>query len=332
MLSVGGENHADVVIGELAEIGYRTGYALLNAVWYGVPQFRERLFFIGIRDDLGRDPSAPATTHSIELPDGYARPLRSVTPLIPFGDLWDRLKGQLPVRSSALEQPAVTVEDSLADLPWLDTHLSGESLPRGDFRQQMPYRSHPATQYARLMRSWPGLPTSHGVVDHAVRRTPRDYETFRRMRPGDRYPEALAIAHAIHAEEVGRLKAAGKAPSPGSPEWEELKEKLVPPYDDTEFPDKWRKLVPDRPSWTVPAHLAKDSYSHIHYDSDQARMISVREAARLQSFPDAFTFAGNMGDCFRQIGNAVPPLLALAVSKSVRMTLDESYGAYVDRD
>ena len=51
------------------------------------------------------------------------------------------------------------------------------------------------------------------------------------------------------------------------------------------------------------AHLGKDSYSHIHYDSDQARTISVREAARLQSFPDGFSFCGTMNPAFRQIGN-----------------------------
>jgi len=67
--------------------------------------------------------------------------------------------------------------------------------------------------------------------------------------------------------------------------------------------------------------LAKDSYSHIHYDDEQGRMISVREAARLQSFPDAFRFAGNMGDCFRQIGNAVPPLLAAALADHVAADL-----------
>ena len=61
------------------------------------------------------------------------------------------------------------------------------------------------------------------------------------------------------------------------------------------------------------AHIGKDTYSHIHYDSSQARTISVREAARLQSFPDGFRFAGTMNPAFRQIGNAVPPLLANAV-------------------
>ena len=65
------------------------------------------------------------------------------------------------------------------------------------------------------------------------------------------------------------------------------------------------------------AHLGKDSYSHIHYDSDQARTISVREAARLQSFPDGFRFCGTMNPAFRQIGNAVPPLLARAIATTM---------------
>lgn len=134
------------------------------------------------------------------------------------------------------------------------------------------------------------------------------------MSPGDRFPEAIVIARAIRDEELARLRASGQAPDPGTREWVELDTRFVPPYDEHDFSDKWRKLIADRPSWTVPAHLAKDSYSHIHYDSEQARMISIREAARLQSFPDTFLFSGNMGDCFRQIGNAVPPLLSWAIA------------------
>jgi DNA (cytosine-5)-methyltransferase 1 len=144
------------------------------------------------------------------------------------------------------------------------------------------------------------------------------------MRHGDRFPEAIALARAIRDEELTRLQKNGNAPDPGTQEWDEFEARFVPPYDEHDFPDKWRKLMPDRPSWTVPAHLAKDSYSHIHYDGTQARMISIREAARLQSFPDAFLFAGNMGDCFRQIGNAVPPLLAWAVAASVMSLLGHS--------
>src|SRR5205085_12012744 len=87
------------------------------------------------------------------------------------------------------------------------------------------------------------------------------------------------------------------------------------PYDPTKFPNKWWKLYADRPVRTLMAHLGKDSYSHIHFDSEQARPITVREAARLQSFPDGFVFKGSMNPAFRQIGNAVPPLMAYALAQ-----------------
>jgi DNA (cytosine-5)-methyltransferase 1 len=327
MLTVGGVNYADIVCSELAATGYHTGYALLNAVWYGTPQLRERLFFIGFREDLGVRPAAPPTTHFADLPEGYSRATREIPTRLPFGGDWDRDMGQLAVPSSPREAAAVTVREALNDLPALTDHLTTAGRPRGDFRRQLRYLSAPLSWYATLMRNWPNLTAPSGVEDHVVRRTPRDYETFRRLKPGDRFPEALAIARAIRDEELARLQAVGDAPDPGTQEWEEFEARFVPPYDEHDFPDKWRKLIPERPSWTVPAHLAKDSYSHIHYDAAQARMISIREAARLQSFPDAFLFTGNMGDCFRQIGNAVPPLLAWAIAESLLRPLGPEFTA-----
>ena len=72
------------------------------------------------------------------------------------------------------------------------------------------------------------------------------------------------------------------------------------------------------------AHLGRDCYSHIHYDSAQARTISVREAARLQSFPDGFVFCGTMNPAFRQIGNAVPPLMAYVMAGMISESLLEA--------
>jgi DNA (cytosine-5)-methyltransferase 1 len=312
MLSVGGVNVAADVGAELATIGYRVGYAVLNAVWYGVPQFRERLFFIGIREDIERRPTMPLATHRADLPSGYLRPSAKDEVLLPIFASW------LAVDLGVAILPATIVSEALDDLPVLTDHLS-ENARRlsGDFRRPLPYRGPAHSPYASLMRNWPGFPSPATVSDHVVRRTRRDYETFRRMRPGDRYPQAIAIARQRLTEEIVRQRAAGNVIEPGSTEEEQLIRLFLPPYPEDMFVDKWRKLLPDQPSWTVPAHLSKDTYSHIHHDSEQARMISPREAARLQSFPDAFTFAGNMGDCFRQIGNAVPPLLAWAIAATV---------------
>lgn len=80
---------------------------------------------------------------------------------------------------------------------------------------------------------------------------------------------------------------------------------------------RYHVLEPDLPSTTIIAHLYKDGNRFIHYDSKQSRTITVREAARLQSFDDDFDFVGSQGNAYQMIGNAVPPKLAKAVGLAV---------------
>jgi DNA (cytosine-5)-methyltransferase 1 len=150
------------------------------------------------------------------------------------------------------------------------------------------------------------------------------------MAPGDQYPEALQHANDLFAEHLRTLEAVGAAPIAGTEAFLTLRAQFVPPYDPNKFPNKWRKMEADQPARTLMAHLGKDTYSHIHYDSSQARTISVREAARLQSFPDGFVFTGAMNAAFRQIGNAVPPLLAAAVAATMRQTLDRAIAGLLE--
>jgi DNA (cytosine-5)-methyltransferase 1 len=92
-------------------------------------------------------------------------------------------------------------------------------------------------------------------------------------------------------------------------------------YRDDIFRDKYWKLYRDRPSWTIEAHIGKDTYRHIYPSREGGpeppRTISVREAARLQSFPDRFRFLGPFTRQFYQVGNAVPPLLARALAEAI---------------
>jgi DNA (cytosine-5)-methyltransferase 1 len=67
----------------------------------------------------------------------------------------------------------------------------------------------------------------------------------------------------------------------------------------------------------IPAHLYKDGLRHIHPDSNQARTITVREAARLQTFPDDYVFVGSQMDQYKMIGNAVPPAMSKIIAEAV---------------
>lgn len=86
---------------------------------------------------------------------------------------------------------------------------------------------------------------------------------------------------------------------------------------------RYHVLEPDLPSTTIIAHLYKDGNRFIHYDSKQSRSITVREAARLQSFDDDFNFVGSQGNAYQMIGNAVPPKLAKAIAYAVADLLEE---------
>jgi DNA (cytosine-5)-methyltransferase 1 len=91
------------------------------------------------------------------------------------------------------------------------------------------------------------------------------------------------------------------------------------------FNDKYKRLDENGPSRTITAHIAKDGYWYIH--PRQGRTLTVREAARLQTFPDRFRFAGPPSAAFRQIGNAVPPAMAERLAQAIRTSLASQQSA-----
>lgn len=327
MLNHGGHNLAAEIGEILAGRGYVVRYTLLNAAFYGVPQMRERMILIAIREELADDVDFPTPTHWIDLPSGYQGSRAVALKLATGGDLLSVVTGPsaykpAPIADDSLPN-AITTEQAISDLPEI---LARELLATGDLRRgtrrldvMLPYGGHNRQHdYVKAMRRWPGFEGIAHVRDHVIRYLPRDYRIFAGLQPGDQYPQAHLYALSLFEAELRRLEREGQRPAENSDAWDALKAAYVPPYDAGKFPNKWRKMEAGTPARTLLAHLGKDGYSHIHYDSRQARPISVREAARLQSFPDGFRFAGTMNPAFRQIGNAVPPLLARAVARTLR--------------
>ncbi|HSZ03881.1 MAG TPA: DNA (cytosine-5-)-methyltransferase [Solirubrobacteraceae bacterium] len=164
-------------------------------------------------------------------------------------------------------------------------------IPRAQRCERLPYDVRRQTSdYQRLMRQ--DLPTEdHDVVlEHICRDVrPDDMEAFRLLGEGQTYIDL-----------PDRLRR----------------------YRSDVFTDKYKRLSWSELCRTITAHIAKDGYWYIH--PDQHRTLSLREAARVQSFPDNFRFAGTQSHRYRQVGNAVPVLLGEAIGRSVKTTLEQS--------
>ena len=314
ILHYGGHNVVEEMVETLDDMGYEARYSLINSAFHGVPQLRDRVFLLAYRRELRIRPTFPRATHHMKLPSGYLG-IRAV--VLRYVDL---LSGagyvQADLGNESLPGP-VTAQEAIEDLP----PILGSSVKRGARRfgedTWVPYhKTKEISAYAATMRQWPGFVSDGGVVDHVIRYLPRDGTIFRAMPEGAEYPEAHRVATLLFEEEARR-----RGLTPQIKAWRELEREMVPPYPVNTFPNRWWKLRRDYPVRTLMAHIGKDTYSHIHYDAAQARTISVREAARLQSFPDGFRFEGAMNSAFRQIGNAVPPLMAFALAEVMRDAL-----------
>ena len=237
---------------KVEKLGTRLGYDVnvwdLVASDFGVPQFRKRIFFIGVIK--GTSVSEPKPTHH---PDG-----------------------------TQLGPRYVSVGDALLDLPIL-TADDGANVMNYDRKRIKEFESDSRFNplYAKWIRK--GSKTVH---HHTSRKhSQRDLDLFKLI-------------------EVGSSSA--RLPTE--------QQKLVP-YNMTSFRDKYRKQPLFRPSTTVTAHLAKDGLYYIH--PTQNRSLTPREAARLQSFQDKFIFEGTRTSIYKQIGNAIPPLMAKAIAKAL---------------
>lgn len=177
-----------------------------------------------------------------------------------------------------------TVENAIGDLP----EVEGGWRPDAGAEGWAEY-GFPLTEFQREMRKLVPELQSHRVYDHITRPVrPDDLKAFELLDSNTRYSDLP----------------------------EELKR-----YRDDIFDDKYKRLNAHDLSRTITAHIAKDGYWYIH--PSQNRTLTIREAARLQTFPDWFRFAGPPSAAFRQIGNAVPPALGRALGGAVIEALED---------
>ncbi|QDL96767.1 DNA cytosine methyltransferase [Rhodopseudomonas palustris] len=324
ILNYGGHNIGQEIVEALDAMGYEARYSLLNSAHHGVPQMRDRVFLLAFHKSIEADIRFPKASRFCQLPSGYAG-TRSVA--LKHINMFEGNAYVTPDTGSPELPPAVTAGEAIGDLPPITLHKEGK-LKRGarrftELSRYQEQASGELSEFAMEMRSWKGFESRDGVYDHVLRFLPRDTAIFEAMREGDEYPAAHRVAKKLFEEEAHRRKL-----KMGGAEWKRLQLAMVPPYDPSKFPNRWWKLRRNAPSRTLMAHLGKDTYSHIHYDSSQGRVITVREAARLQSFPDGFVFAGTMNPAFRQIGNAVPPVMARQLAMEMMKTLGEALSRF----
>ena len=282
----------------LRGLGYGCSVWTLDAREYGVPQRRKRVFITGLAN--GAEMIAPVATHSIKAQSFD-------------GDLFG---GGLP--------PALTIHDAISDLP-------ARTLKPRQTHEVMPYEAEPETEYQRKMRAGSEQITHHSSKQMLGIRRHR----LALMHPGDygtRIEERLAtsglsddvILQMLGGDDLRDMNECRKEDrekelllrkmlSEGNTSLEAIKSFM----DSQGFANKYRRLKWDEPSHTLVAHMARDCSDFVHPKID--RFISVREAARLQSFPDKYYFMDSQFCQLRQIGNAVPPALAKAVAGAVKL-------------
>lgn len=275
---------------------------------YGVPQARHRVILVGVREDItfSLPKLQPSLSNTVwdaigdmpSLRSGISRQMDSI-------DVWKNIV--IEACTSMSQHASEAKSHRLAQLLHLTAKdVEQRTLSRGG--QWIP------GDYAHL-------PTRGTALHEWLRDTELggwlNHETRSHMASDlRRYAYVAAFARAKGKNPL----AAKDFDFPG-----------LPPehanWDSGHFDDRFKAQLEARPSTTITSHLAKDGHSFIHPDPTQCRSLTVREAARLQTFPDNYFFEGPRTAQYVQVGNAVPPLLAHQIAEKVWAVLKFTHGA-----
>jgi DNA (cytosine-5)-methyltransferase 1 len=276
---------------------------IVRAEDYGVPQARHRVILLGIREDLKVSPSPLKPTESRTVFDsiGSLPRLRSrLSKQADSSELWGALVEQNFKLLQASASDKVEME-LLTKVLGKYSRRSFSDMAVGSLRVP---KDITLTTLSSALEKWYQDDELKVWLNHETR--------------GHMASDLLRYAYAASFAEVVERSPKGHAEfnlpglRPNHKNWESGK-----------FSDRFRVQLKNRPATTITSHISKDGHYFIHPDPQQCRSLTVREAARLQTFPDNYFFQGNRTQQFHQVGNAVPPLLALKIAETVKFLLDK---------
>jgi DNA (cytosine-5)-methyltransferase 1 len=280
---------------------------VIEAESYGIPQTRHRVILLGIRKGYAKVPTRPLMKKAGRV------------------SVFDAISNLPPLRSR-LSRGNDSVEDWLSSVKGATSMLKGWRDPvRREVEELMGKAAAEAVKWPRT-----GAP----FIPWSVAKASTEY--FRWVHSDQLGGVTLHEARSHMSSDLARylFTAAYAAHTGESPRLRDFPPRLLPEHRSaleqmksgaTAFQDRFRVQCKHGPSSTVVSHIAKDGHYYIHYEPAQCRSLTVREAARLQTFPDDYYFLGNRTQQYTQVGNAVPPLLALKLGKSVMELLEGSH-------
>lgn len=260
---------------------------------YGIPQTRHRVILLGIRNDIDTEPEIIPKAEQVPINKVLSGlpPLRSG--LSKEEDSKDAWKKTL---KSFLNHP---VKQEIDSSVWkqIETILKSLTQPQNDRGMNFISSLNISSDYNE---AWFIDDKIKGVCNHETRSHIKN----------DLYRYLFAACFAkVHKR---------------SPKLADFPVSLLPKHENVDvgvsenkFADRFRVQISGEPSKTVTSHISKDGHYYIHPDASQCRSLTVREAARVQTFPDNYYFLGPRTQQYHQVGNAVPPLLAYQIAKIV---------------
>lgn len=283
---------------------------------YGIPQARHRVIIVGIRSDL-----AVSLDNKIATAGLLAKASRSITVrdvIAPMPKLRSGLSGMEDSEENWRSEVPRLMREVLGTIAQLSTDEQamfkrfGRKIAAGLSKAQR-VRRRSGGPYAGVGRSCPNDLKSW-LVDKRLNRFPNNETRGHMLSDLGRY---------FFASLYGRVAKV-------SPKASEFPNELSPQHRNWrsgKFADRFRVQLWNAPATTVTSHISKDGHYFIHPDPAQCRSLTVREAARLQTFPDNYFFKGNRTQQFVQVGNAVPPFLAYKIAKALYDLLNVSQSA-----